>query len=85
MIDTNSSFAFKRLGLRHLTFHGLRVTYITRLARACMPLSAAMRLVNHASATVHAISQRLGVEDVRQYADVPLFPTTPPQERVRRN
>lgn len=81
-MDRNASehFAkfFRSLGLSHLTFHGLRVTYITRLARAGVPLPAAMRLVNHASKTVHAIYQRLGVEDVRQYADVKLFATTSP-------
>lgn len=66
---------FRRLELQHLTFHGLRVTYITRLARAGVPLPAAKRLVNHSSTAVHAIYQRLGVEDVREYADVQLFST----------
>lgn len=68
---------FRRLGLQHLTFHGLRVTYITRLARAGVPLSAAKRLVNHSSTAVHAIYQRLGVEDVREYADIQLFAPNP--------
>lgn len=54
-----------RLGLDHLCFHCLRVTYITRLARANVPLSVAMRLVNHASTLIHRIYQRLSVEDVR--------------------
>lgn len=61
---------FDRLKMPHLCFHCLRVTYVTRLARSGVPLSAAMRLVNHSSQVVHRIYQRLGVDDVRQYADV---------------
>ena len=61
---------FRRVGLPHLTFHCTRVTYITRLARRGVPLSAAMRLVNHASTTIHRVYQRLNVEDVREYADL---------------
>jgi len=61
---------FRRVGLPHLTFHCTRVTFVTRLARRGVPLSAAMRLVNHASTTIHRIYQRLNVEDVRQYADL---------------
>jgi integrase len=53
------------LGLGHLCFHCLRVTFITRLARAGVQLSIAMRLVNHASETIHKIYQKLQVEDVR--------------------
>lgn len=60
---------FQRVGLTHLTFHCTRVTFITRLARQGVPLSAAMRLVNHASTTIHRIYQRLNIEDVRGYAD----------------
>ena len=59
---------FRRLEMDHLCFHCLRVTFITRLARRGVPLSMAMRLVNHASSTVHRIYQRLQVEDVRLYA-----------------
>lgn len=59
---------FRRLEMEHLCFHCLRVTFITRLARRGVPLSMAMRLVNHASSTVHRIYQRLQVEDVRLYA-----------------
>jgi hypothetical protein len=54
----------------HLCFHCLRVTYVTRLAQAGVPLSLAMRLTNHSDELVHRIYQRLGVEDVRQYANV---------------
>lgn len=63
---------FQSLDLDHLCFHCLRVTFVTRLARKRVPLTEAMRLVNHASTTIHRIYQRLGVEDVRH---VPaLFP-----------
>lgn len=57
---------FKSLEMQHLCFHCVRVTFITRLARARVPLAQAMRLVNHASMTVHRIYQRLGVEDLRE-------------------
>jgi len=60
---------FRRVKLEHLTFHCLRVTFVTRLARRGVPLSAAMRLTNHSSELVHRVYQRLGVEDVRNYAD----------------
>lgn len=65
---------FRRVGLPHLTFHCLRVTFITRLARKGVPPSSARRLVNHASETIHRIYQKLGVEDVRNYADELSFP-----------
>ena len=51
-----------------LCFHCTRVSFVTRLARASVPLSAAMRLVNHSSTLIHAIYQRLGVDDVRDWA-----------------
>lgn len=57
---------FHMLGLEHLCFHCLRVTFITRLARNRVPLTHAMRLVNHASTTIHRIYQRLGVDDIRE-------------------
>jgi integrase len=68
---------FGRVGVEGVSFHCLRVTYVTRLHRAGVPLSAAMRLVNHSSEVVHRIYTRLNVEDVRAFADVPLFATTP--------
>ena len=65
---------FKRVKLEHLTFHCLRVTFVTRLARQGVPLSAAMRLTNHSSELIHRVYQRLGVEDVRNYADALFAP-----------
>ena len=67
---------FKRAGLSGVTFHCLRVSYVTRLHRAGVPLSAAMRLVNHSSAAVHEIYNRLGVDDVMPYRHVELFSST---------
>ncbi|HEY5706308.1 MAG TPA: site-specific integrase [Terrimicrobiaceae bacterium] len=60
---------FRRVGVRGVSFHTLRVSYVTRLHRAGVPLSAAMRLVNHSSEAVHRIYQRLNVDDVRPYAE----------------
>lgn len=68
---------FGRAKVEGVSFHSLRVTYVTRLHRAGVPLSAAMRLVNHSSQVVHRIYTRMNVDDVRAYADVPLFSTTP--------
>jgi integrase len=68
---------FGRVGIHGVSIHCLRVSYVTRLHRAGVPLAAAMRLVNHSSTAVHAVYQRLEVEDVRRWADVPLYATTP--------
>lgn len=46
------------------TFHCLRVTAVTRLARANVPEAKAMRFIGHASSTVHRIYQRLQVHDL---------------------
>ena len=68
---------FEKLEIRGVSFHCLRVSYVTRLHRAGVPLSAAMRLVNHSSEVVHRVYQRLRVDDVRKWADVPIFSTMP--------
>lgn len=47
------------------SFHCLRVTFISRLARAGVPATDAMRLVNHASFEIHRIYQRFQPEDLR--------------------
>jgi integrase len=60
----------------HLCFHCLRVTYVNRLRRAGVPREVAMRLVNHASEMVHKIYQREKFEDVIQWCDAVLFPTS---------
>lgn len=50
--------------LSHLCFHCTRVTVVTRLARAGVPIQQAMRYVGHASQTVHRVYQRLKSEDL---------------------
>ncbi|MEP6669682.1 MAG: tyrosine-type recombinase/integrase [Chthoniobacter sp.] len=55
---------FRKIGLRHLCFHSTRVTVVTRLCRAGVTESQAMRFVGHASETIHRIYQRLRAEDV---------------------
>jgi integrase len=50
--------------LHNLCFHCCRVTVITRLARAGVPIQQSMAYVGHASATVHRIYQRLQAQDL---------------------
>ena len=50
--------------LKHLCFHCTRVTVITRLARAGVPISTAMRYVGHSSEAVHRIYQKLRADDL---------------------
>ena len=67
---------FDGLGMKHLHFHCLRVTYVTGLARRGVPRAVAMRLLNHGSELVHRLYQRLNVDDLRAYVDTGL-PTLP--------
>jgi integrase len=55
---------FVKHGLKHLSFHCTRVTVITRLARAGVPVSKAMRYVGHSSELVHKIYQKLNPDDL---------------------
>lgn len=55
---------FNEIGLGHLCFHCTRVTVITRMARAGVPISQAMAFVGHASQTIHRIYQRLATGDL---------------------
>lgn len=55
---------FREIGLPHLCFHCTRVTVITRMARAGVPIAQAMAYVGHASQTVHRIYQRLAAADL---------------------
>src|SRR5271170_7012277 len=65
---------FIKIGMPHLCFHCLRVTYVNRLRRAGVPREAAMRLVNHSSELIHQIYQREKVEDVVAWRDAVQFP-----------
>ncbi len=69
---------FHKLGLDHLCFHCSRVSFITRLLHAGAPLGVAMKLVNHASATIHRIYQRADLADLRRWADP--SPHRPPSQ-----
>ena len=55
---------FDQLDLKHLSFHCTRVTVVTRLARAGVPISQAMSFVGHASRLIHRIYTRLQPGDL---------------------
>jgi site-specific recombinase XerD len=55
---------FREIGLEH-SFHSIRVTVVTRLARNGFNQSDCMAYVGHASETVHAIYRKLSPADVR--------------------
>jgi integrase len=57
-------YFFKEIKLPHLCFHCTRVTAITKMARAGVPVSQAMAFVGHASETIHRIYQRLAASDL---------------------
>ena len=50
--------------LPHLCFHCTRVSVVTRLARAGVPIQQAMAYVGHANELIHRIYQRLKPADV---------------------
>jgi integrase len=60
----------------HATFHCTRVTAITRMARAGVPIQQAMAYVGHADQTVHRIYQRLQAQDLSQCAAALRFSPT---------
>jgi integrase len=53
----------RSIGLNHLCFHCTRVTVVSRLARAGVPLAQAMEFVGHGSSEVHAIYRRFSPGD----------------------
>ncbi|MFT3992501.1 MAG: site-specific integrase [Luteolibacter sp.] len=60
---------FKKNGFSHLSFHCLRVTVITRLARANVSEAKAMQYVGHCNSLVHAIYRKLKAADVAELGD----------------
>lgn len=60
---------FRDVGLKHLTFHCLRVTKVTRMRREGVPREVAMRLVNHSTELIHLLYDRHRVSDLAQYRD----------------
>jgi integrase len=77
-LNQNSSTQFsnflRKIGLKTHSFHCTRVTFVTRLARAGVPLREAMKMVNHSSETVHKIYSRLNADDLKPYVNVVRFP-----------
>jgi integrase len=65
---------FRKIGLRGISIHCTRVTYISRLARSAVPERLARIAVNHSSEAVHRIYQRLGVEDLGPVRKALKFP-----------
>lgn len=55
---------FKEIGLPHLCFHCTRVTAVTKLARAGVPIQQAMAYIGHSSEAVHRIYQKLAAQDL---------------------
>lgn len=60
---------FKNNGFEGLSFHCLRVTVVTRLARAGYSESQTMEYVGHASEMVHSIYRKLRPADLRHLGD----------------
>ena len=65
----------------HICFHCTRVTVITRMARAGVPIQQAMAYVGHADETIHRIYQRLQADDLtRCTAALAFFPSNVTQQ-----
>lgn len=63
MASKEFHFFFKKIGMKDVCFHCTRVTVVTRMARAGVPISIAMAYVGHASETIHRIYQKLQPAD----------------------
>lgn len=63
-----SKFLHNACELPNHSHHCLRVTCITRMARAGVPISQAMRFVGHSSETIHRIYQKLQPNDLESAA-----------------
>lgn len=60
----------RSIGVDGISFHYIRVTVITRLARAGYSEQKTMAYIGHSSAEVHAIYTKLKSRDVRDLGDV---------------
>jgi len=60
---------FKELDLSHLCFHCTRITAISKLERAGAPETVVMKLVNHASHTIHRVYRRHLKSELQKYWD----------------
>lgn len=63
-------------------FHCTRVTVITRMARAGVPIQQAMAFVGHADETVHRIYQRLQSGDLNRCTEALHFAPTNVTQRI---
>lgn len=67
-IEQHASRNFTRflrsIGIEGYSFHCCRVTVITRMARAGVPIQQAMAYVHHSNSTIHRIYQRLNLLDL---------------------
>ena len=61
-------FLHRACNLPNHSHHCLRVTCITRMARAGVPISQAMRFVGHSSESIHRIYQKLQPGDLESAA-----------------
>jgi len=52
------------LGLRHLSHHGLRASWVSRAAMAGIPEAVAQRFSNHSSTAVHRVYLKLSTGDM---------------------
>lgn len=57
-------YFFRTIGLRWLCFHCTRVTVVTRLARAGVPIRQAMAYVGHSSEIVNKLYTKLSAPDL---------------------
>ena len=60
---------FRRLKMKGYSFHCLRVSAITALARAGINEQTAMRFIGHSSTEIHRVYQRLRVDDLSACVD----------------
>jgi integrase len=66
---------FDKLGLPHISFHNLRVTFVSRCRRAGIDRWTAMQLCDHASAVIHEAYNRYQDADLRAALLKLEFPT----------
>jgi len=76
---------FRRVDLKHLTFHCLRVTKVTRLRRQGVPREVAMRLVNHSNELIHQLYDRHRVQDLAAYRDAGIAGLPPSDSAAARS
>jgi integrase len=61
------------IGIEGYSFHCCRVTVITRMARAGVPIQQAMAYVHHADTSIHKIYIRLSTQDLGACSDALAF------------